>query len=616
MMWFSWEKREWLLVFDNADGDPSVISKFIPPGDRGNIIFTSRNRDMRRNADESAEVDMMEEDDAITLLLRAAFIEAPSASDLMQARDIVRELCCLPLAVDQAGAAIASGRCTIDDYLPTYWKYRKELLTDPHFLAASNYGQVVYSSFELSYQTIKAKAGDPSNLRIARAANTAICILRVFAFFHHENIFEDIFRRAAVNQWSPIEALRTISLPTAEASPLEHLPNPASDETRRFRNAPFLLLDDNGAWDRRLFRTGIQLLQSFSLVKIAASGTSYSIHPLVHCWIRDRMSKHQLQIMCGDAGELLSHSITYDDAIEDYTFRSILVPHVKGYQKYMAEQQLQGVYKKSKYIRFAWVLRLNGYWKEAEALQIQVVNTDVKTLGFEHRDTACSFRKLAAIYLKQHMWDRAEHFTHIALGITQRCLGVEDPDTLTTMTDLAAAYTGQNRWKEAEQLEFQVLEIRMRTLGPEDPDTLEAMECLADTYCQQGLWNKAEQFEVQVLEIRKRTLGLEDPDTLDAKEFLAETYCQLGRWIEAEQFEIEVLEVKRRAMGLEHPDTLSSINKLAHMWYSLERVQEAIDLIEQAVASQRKVLGSEHPDTVLSVEMLREWREDAYYDDL
>ena len=30
--WLSRIKNEWLLVFDNADGAPEMIAKFIPPG--------------------------------------------------------------------------------------------------------------------------------------------------------------------------------------------------------------------------------------------------------------------------------------------------------------------------------------------------------------------------------------------------------------------------------------------------------------------------------------------------------------------------------------------------------------------------------------------------------
>ena len=41
-MWMSGIQEEWLIVFDNADEPPvHVVEKFIPPGNRGNILITS-----------------------------------------------------------------------------------------------------------------------------------------------------------------------------------------------------------------------------------------------------------------------------------------------------------------------------------------------------------------------------------------------------------------------------------------------------------------------------------------------------------------------------------------------------------------------------------------------
>ncbi|KAJ5901450.1 hypothetical protein N7495_001978 [Penicillium taxi] len=72
----------------------------------------------------------------------------------------------------------------------------------------------------------------------------------------------------------------------------------------------------------------------------------------------------------------------------------------------------------------------NGRWKEAEELEVQVMDTRKRVLGPEH------------------------------------------PDTLTSMKNLALTYWTQRRWKEAEELEVQVMETSKRVLVPEHPDTL------------------------------------------------------------------------------------------------------------------------------------------------
>ena len=55
----------------------------------------------------------MAEPDAITLLLKASFSD-PSAHHLEAGKRIVRELGCISLAVDHAGALIQAGNCDIN----------------------------------------------------------------------------------------------------------------------------------------------------------------------------------------------------------------------------------------------------------------------------------------------------------------------------------------------------------------------------------------------------------------------------------------------------------------------------------------------------------------------
>ena len=75
LQWMSGIQEEWLIVFDNADEPPvHVVNRFIPTGNRGNILITSRNRSMGRviSFENIIEINEMEEADAITLLLKAS----------------------------------------------------------------------------------------------------------------------------------------------------------------------------------------------------------------------------------------------------------------------------------------------------------------------------------------------------------------------------------------------------------------------------------------------------------------------------------------------------------------------------------------------------------------
>ncbi|KAI9715684.1 MAG: hypothetical protein M1812_005836 [Candelaria pacifica] len=181
------------------------------------------------------------------------------------------------------------------------------------------------------------------------------------------------------------------------------------------------------------------------------------------------------------------------------------------------------------------------------------------SLSNEHPDTLSSMAYLASTYQNQGRWKEAENLEVQVMNTSKRVLGDEHPDTLSSMANLAITYWNQGRWKEAEDLEVQVMDMSKRVLGDEHPDTLTSMANLAATYQKQGRWKEAEDLEMQVMDTRKRVLGDEHPDTLTSMANLASTYQKQGRLKEAEDLEVQVMDTRRRVLGDEHPDTLSSM---------------------------------------------------------
>ena len=248
--WIGLLKENYIMVFDNADVlSPAELEAYLPSGRGGNILITSRNSTMRNltSPEHSLEVTEMEEDDAIELLLKASYLDPSSLEFQAKAYKIVKELCCLPLAIDQAGAYIASGATSIGDYLAKYSEHRKTLLSHSGFTGASKYNRSVYETWELSYQEIQqwTESSDPHK---ANAANSAILLLRLFPFFHHEGITEEIFSYAA--------------LPEDEKTSSSKLPYASSLLDKRL-----LSHNKSGTWDNFLFREGVRILLSFSLIK-------------------------------------------------------------------------------------------------------------------------------------------------------------------------------------------------------------------------------------------------------------------------------------------------------------------------------------------------------------
>ncbi|TFK41490.1 P-loop containing nucleoside triphosphate hydrolase protein, partial [Crucibulum laeve] len=166
LYWITSLSEEWLLIFDNADGEPNVVERYLPSNNTGDILITSRNPNMRSltGNKNSIELDGMDINDAIALLLKRSNLEEGITEHIQEAaKRIVTILFCLPLAVDQAGAYITSGLCNIDDYLELYSENRKELMDHPSFKGASKYEQTVYGTWELSYKEIESRITNESD---------------------------------------------------------------------------------------------------------------------------------------------------------------------------------------------------------------------------------------------------------------------------------------------------------------------------------------------------------------------------------------------------------------------------------------------------------------------
>ena len=179
----------WLLVIDDAD-DPSIdYSRFFPAGERGHILVTSRNSDCKIHATVgSYEFRDMDEDDAITLLLKAAQhsgIEDKDIRDL--ARPIVKTLGYLALAIIQAGAAIRQRICSVEEYLDIFATHKKQLMND-QLPQGSDYQYTIYTTWEVSVQRIESLGSE--------TAVDSIQILQILAFLHFEQVPANMLERA------------------------------------------------------------------------------------------------------------------------------------------------------------------------------------------------------------------------------------------------------------------------------------------------------------------------------------------------------------------------------------------------------------------------------------
>ena len=423
------------MIYDNADGGYQLIEKFLPPGKGGNILITSRNSEMMIITEDSMEVLEMGEGDALSLLSKSARLN--DTCEL--AKQLVSMLGCIPLAIDQAGAYMMTCRCPLDDYLELYRNNQNRLMSNPSFRGASGYGSSTYGTWEISMKEIEARTVKEIEYE-AVAAQSAIALYKIFAFLHHEDIPEEMFRNAAENYMNrDINEEMSLGLPLSVT----------------MLDSKTLFLDEEGEWDKMSFQEGIQVLLSFSLVR--SSGKMYSIHPLVQSWSRNRIPQRDVggQVMLTRA--LLACSIELDDDVDNYKICRLIAPHIRRNNEHVEQLNSGKGYYDDVYDRFAQVFDHVGSWNDAEKLEEQVMKARKEKLGSEHRDTLRSMIHLASIYSEQGRWDEAEKLKVQIMEAVKEALGPHHPDTLTVIANLANTYSDQGRWDEAEKLEVQVV---------------------------------------------------------------------------------------------------------------------------------------------------------------
>ncbi|KAF2189776.1 hypothetical protein K469DRAFT_47842 [Zopfia rhizophila CBS 207.26] len=78
---------------------------------------------------------------------------------------------------------------------------------------------------------------------------------------------------------------------------------------------------------------------------------------------------------------------------------------------------------------------------------------------------------LASTYSNQGRWKEAEGLEVRVIETRKRVLGKEHPDTLTSMNNLTFTLKSESRHEEAVSLMKTCFELRKRIIGPHHPDT-------------------------------------------------------------------------------------------------------------------------------------------------
>ncbi|KAL3429649.1 purine and uridine phosphorylase [Aspergillus tetrazonus] len=546
----------WLLIFDNADdmdmwvgvsAAAAGLADFIPQSDQGRILFTTRNRKLAVNLASSSVIEVLEPDIQTGLkILEKALIRKDLVDDRDVALALLEQLMFLPLAIIQAAAYINSNDIGVSNYITLLQEQEPDVID----LLSEDFGD------DARYQEIQ----------------------------------------------NPVATTWLISFQKIQES------NPLATEYLSFmaclnpREIPQSLIPPAKSRKDKLEAVG--LLKGFAFVSEQVQDHALSLHRLVRLsarnWLRQHRQFHQQIQKTADHLDRV-----FPD--NDHAYRKLWRDYLPHAISLLDEKEFKEGLVKYAYLvqKVGRCLSAEGRYKEAAAIIERLISK--QRAGEEEKDEdddndantsiLISLSDLAITYRRQGRWKEAEELNVQVLESSKQLLGSEHPATLTSMVNLACTYMDQGQWKEAEELGVQVLELRKQVLGPEHPATLESMDNLALTWQQLGRRKETEELHLQVFELRKQLLDPQHPDTLQSMVILALTYGERGRWKEAEELGVQVLELRKQVLGPEHPQTLQSMNNLAHTWHSERKVHDALALMERCVELRIRVLGSSHPDS-------------------
>lgn len=629
LLWLQKSEEQWLLVFDNAP--PSSLAQYLPDGDNGNILYTSRQHNLqpRLRPDCVATIDTMDAPEGILLLLRSAQKATDVTENRELARSIVNALGLLPLAIDQAGAYINMAPCPLNEYLAVFNEQKEVLLRSPRFKGGDDRRHIaVYATFNISYRAIKAFADKKEDMARVKDASTALKLLNLISFYHNEGAMGIIFERAALNRHE-LGRIEDFPLKAGEVE-LESLIE--TFETEITPEHP-----DGRDWLCADFIGGLGFLNEFSLVKFDVSMDYANMHILVHEWARDRMDADERANWGVAAKSLVMDSIRLKSNVQHSRHRRDVLPHMEACLKHVKAEH-EDCALESEYLgKAASVFEQASNLDAAVTMLLKALEYRKAYFGPLHVGPLSAMSKLAHLYRDQAEFDKAEE---MALEVIdrrtlylkeQKWQALQEADAATadenvdqkTVLDaydplddwhlrkdkklLAIVLSGKDNmlaaadvieelatWYEAQQGKDSPEARRWRDMAraARDNSSLRQVDESLFTTVQEA----SEDLQESVAK-----LGHVHHLTIHAKEELAGAFIREGAFQEALELLWQVSRWNEHLYGENSLGHMDAMAALADVYRRQHRLYDAGDLFTVTTCKYRDLLGFRHPKTLNSL---------------
>ncbi|KAK6431101.1 hypothetical protein LTR95_012742, partial [Oleoguttula sp. CCFEE 5521] len=626
--WLSGRVYPWLLIVDNADGEDIELNDLLPPRSFGCVLVTTRNPKLNADGDESLILGPMDDKEGSELLLRAATTPRPwKANAVDLAVSICKHLHYLPLALIQAGRAIAREvfGCNLSNYIHFFDTHASGIRRDrsrSRSHGISNDEEIsAFGSSEILYQSLVGGAAQDSRYQ------HALELLEMFSYMHFNDIRLDVLVHSAIG---PLQEARTMSdRQSKEDQLVRHLnlplPRPtwgawATELLRSASRSKLLvtpliipallknrlnLVDDEELREvistglrqalRILVSRGLVTRLSYELVR-GDKGTHdrYSMHPLVHRWIKERPQRlGEDALYCQMATTVLCRAIRLVGGDEESTkaMRRDLKPHIDHVTSCAAVIEQQVNENRGRH-RTGW-----------RNMVFSLFTGDLHpTFGPMQAEECGRFGK---VYLETGSYADAEVMFRKVLTYIISRLGQDHAVANLVKLGLSEALWHQTKYNEASTVLQSVYESRRKMLGADHPQTLDIAYRHATSVLSQGFITSARLLQEETYDRLCRVHGPDSEKAMMSKLELARAQWYYQNHDEAARLGEEVLEeLERRSTEdstFEEQRLVCTENlAMSYMFLGPSKATKAVRMTRATVQRRIELQGEEGPMTLLS----------------
>lgn len=566
---------------------------YFPGGNKGTILITTRNPELATlGTVGSQEIGRLSLMDASKLLLTASKDPYPDSETSMDwANRITEKLGCLALAIVSAAALIRQRICSLEDYCTIFGQTRKRLLANKSSRLPSNQANDVYTTWDISREAIESRKTEDAAI--------ALELLNIFSCLHFEGFTEQLFKSAwekdhltGQDDETPSSALGFRWL-TAVVEPLQLF--------KEFTTP---------AWNPLPLREALNLIHSFSLITydrdMSGNVTGFSLHPLVHSWGRDRLSKADFDQWSTKSLALLVISSKNSNGIHRASYKADrqILAHISACSRQSGDfSALSDADLRTRIMAelFCWQkLQAHGRIHEACDLAQRTMKLANARWGLKDHFSLFCMKILADQYQAIGENERA---LLIYCNVSERAQRLPPEEVSREISDLeilerrALCYDAMGNTARALEIQKPVVDAWVRVEGRDNSLTINSMAILVALHLSAGQYKEAIKLGEHVFSSRKRLYGTHHISTLTSAQILAEGHLELDQHSKSLEMYNWLAGICMSFTSPAHPNDLRVLHRVTHGFYKLGLKEKAKSLTTTLVNLSQETLGQRHPQT-------------------